>query len=118
MGLQRTTWAAQNKTVGLSPRYLDSRAIEAVAKRMAPTKANDAFVWQQFINLGRPNPKKSKRYRCRHCQKDLAATSVGRPKEHLAACEIWQAKQQQERQAQEEAGYLPSYSEAVQKKIT
>jgi hypothetical protein len=85
---------------------------------MAPTKANDAFVWQQFINLGRPNPKKSKRYRCRHCQKDLAATSVGRPKEHLAACEIWQAKQQQERQAQDEAGYLPSYSEVVQKKIT
>ncbi|KJK73556.1 hypothetical protein H634G_11192 [Metarhizium anisopliae BRIP 53293] len=85
---------------------------------MAPTKANDAFVWQQFINLGRPNPKKSKRYRCRHCQKDLAATSVGRPKEHLAACEKWQAKQGQERQARDEAGHLPSYSEAIQKKIT
>ncbi|KID81003.1 transposase [Metarhizium guizhouense ARSEF 977] len=63
---------------------------------MAPTKANDAFVWQQFTNLGRPNPKKSKRYRCRHCQKDFAATSVGRPKEHLAACVKWQSKQQQE----------------------
>jgi hypothetical protein len=85
---------------------------------MAPTKANDAFVWQQFINLGRPNPKKSKRYRCRHCQKDLAATSVGRPKEHLAACEKWQAKQHEERHARDEAGFLPSYSEAIQKKIT
>ncbi|EFZ03824.2 transposase [Metarhizium robertsii ARSEF 23] len=85
---------------------------------MAPTKANDAFVWQQFTNLGRPNPKKSKRYRCRHCQKDFAATSVGRPKEHLAVCEKWQAMQQQERQVRDDAGYLPSYSEAIQKKIT
>ncbi|KAM5529672.1 hypothetical protein FOXYSP1_17516 [Fusarium oxysporum f. sp. phaseoli] len=49
---------------------------------------------------------------------DFAATSVGRPKEHLAACEKWQAKQRQERQAQDNAGYLPSYSEAIQKKIT
>jgi hypothetical protein len=85
---------------------------------MARTNANDAFVWRQFINLGRPNPKKSKRYRCRHCQKDFAATSVGRPKEHLAACDKWQAKQQLERQVRDEASYLPSYSEAVQKKIT
>ena len=23
---------------------------------MAPTKSNDAFVWQQFVNLGRPKP--------------------------------------------------------------
>ncbi|KAI8416675.1 hypothetical protein FOFC_02988 [Fusarium oxysporum] len=45
-------------------------------------------------------------------------TSVGRPKEHLAACDKWQAKQRQERQARDNAGYLPSYSEAVQKKIT
>ncbi|KAG7413141.1 hypothetical protein Forpi1262_v017166 [Fusarium oxysporum f. sp. raphani] len=85
---------------------------------MAPTQANAAFVWRQFIDLGRSNSKKSKRYRCRHCQKDFAATSVGRPKEHLAACEKWQAKQRQERQAQDNAGYLPSYSEAIQKKIT
>ncbi|OAQ72001.2 transposase [Pochonia chlamydosporia 170] len=85
---------------------------------MAPTKANAAFVWRQFIDLGRSNPKKSKRYRCRHCQKDFAATSIGRPKEHLAACEKWQGKQQQERQAQDEAGHPPPYSEAIQKKIT
>ncbi|KAL5610541.1 hypothetical protein FOBRF1_006658 [Fusarium oxysporum] len=85
---------------------------------MAPTQANAAFVWRQFIDLGRSNSKKSKRYRCRHCQKDFAATSVGRPKGHLAACEKWQAKQRQERQAQDNAGYLPSYSEAIQKKIT
>ncbi|EXA30668.1 hypothetical protein FOVG_17965 [Fusarium oxysporum f. sp. pisi HDV247] len=85
---------------------------------MAPTQANAAFVWRQFIDLGRSNSKKSKRYRCRHCQKDFAATSIGRPKAHLAACEKWQAKQRQERQAQDNAGYLPSYSEAIQKKIT
>ncbi|OWT43221.1 transposase [Pochonia chlamydosporia 170] len=85
---------------------------------MAPTKANAAFVWRQFIDLGRSNPKKSKRYRCRHCQKDFAATAIGRPKEHLAACEKWQGKQQQERQAQDEAGHPPPYSEAIQKKIT
>ncbi|RYC80316.1 hypothetical protein BFJ63_vAg16794 [Fusarium oxysporum f. sp. narcissi] len=85
---------------------------------MAPTQANAAFVWRQFIDLSCSNSKKSKRYRCRHCQKDFAATSVGRPKEHLAACEKWQAKQRQERQAQDSAGYLPSYSEAIQKKIT
>ncbi|EGU72889.1 hypothetical protein FOXB_16602, partial [Fusarium oxysporum f. sp. conglutinans Fo5176] len=72
----------------------------------------------KFIDLGRSDSKKSKRYRCRHCQKDFAATSIGRPKEHLAACEKWQAKQRQERQAQDNAGYLPSYSEAIQKKIT
>ncbi|KAI7767319.1 hypothetical protein LZL87_014070 [Fusarium oxysporum] len=72
---------------------------------MAPIQANAAFVWRQFIDLGRSNFKKSKRYRCRHCQKDFAATSVGRPKEHLAA-------------SQDNAGYLPSYSEAIQKKIT
>lgn len=95
-----------------------SLPIEGIAKKMAPTQANAAFVWRQFIDLGRSNSKKSKRYRCRHCQKDFAATSVGRPKEHLAACEKWQAKQRQERQAQDNAGYLPSYSEAIQKKIT
>ncbi|EXA32089.1 hypothetical protein FOVG_16665 [Fusarium oxysporum f. sp. pisi HDV247] len=85
---------------------------------MPPIKADAAFVWRQFIDLGRSNCKKSKRYRCRHCQKEFAATSVGRPKEHLAACDKWQAKQRQERQARDNAGYLPSYSEAVQKKIT
>ncbi|KAF4333933.1 transposase [Fusarium beomiforme] len=85
---------------------------------MAPDQANAAFVWRQFIDLGRSNSKKSKRYRCRHCQKDFAATSVGRPKEHLAACVKWQAKQRQERQAQYNTCYLPSYSEAIQKKIT
>ncbi|KAL5611143.1 hypothetical protein FOBRF1_007260 [Fusarium oxysporum] len=95
-----------------------SLPIEDITKKMAPTQANAAFVWRQFIDLGRSNSKKSKRYRCRHCQKDFAATSVGRPKEHLAACEKWQAKQRQERQAQDNAGYLPSYSEAIQKKIT
>ncbi|RYC77676.1 hypothetical protein BFJ63_vAg19451, partial [Fusarium oxysporum f. sp. narcissi] len=84
-----------------------SLPIEGIAKKMAPTQANAAFVWRQFIDLGRSNSKKSKRYRCRHCQKDFAATSVGRPKEHLAACEKWQAKQRQERQAQDNAGYLP-----------
>ncbi|KAL5591123.1 hypothetical protein FOBRF1_014680 [Fusarium oxysporum] len=72
---------------------------------MAPTKADAAFCWRQFIDLGRSDSKKSKRYRCRHCQKDFAATSIGRPKEHLAA-------------SQDNAGYLPSYSEAIQKKIT
>ncbi|KAH7465451.1 hypothetical protein FOMA001_g17280 [Fusarium oxysporum f. sp. matthiolae] len=85
---------------------------------MPPIKADAAFVWRQFIDLGRSNCKKSKRYRCRHCQKEFAETSVGRPKEHLAACDKWQAKQRQERQARDNAGYLPSYSEAVQKKIT
>ncbi|KAG7424265.1 hypothetical protein Forpi1262_v014490 [Fusarium oxysporum f. sp. raphani] len=85
---------------------------------MPPIKADAAFVWRQFIDLGRSNSKKSKRYRCRHCQKEFAETSVGRPKEHLAACDKWQAKQRQERQARDNAGYLPSYSEAVQKKIT
>ncbi|OBS16086.1 hypothetical protein FPOA_13171 [Fusarium poae] len=85
---------------------------------MPPIKADAAFVWRQFIDLGRSNSKKSKRYRCRRCQKDFAATSVGRPKEHLATCDKWQAKQRQERQARDNAGYLPSYSEAVQKKIT
>jgi hypothetical protein len=95
-----------------------SLPIEGIAKKMAPTQANAAFVWRQFIDLGRSNSEKSKRYRCRHCQKDFAATSVGRPKEHLAAWEKWQAKQRQERQAQDNSGYLPSYSEAIQKKIT
>ncbi|RMJ01466.1 hypothetical protein CDV36_015788, partial [Fusarium kuroshium] len=85
---------------------------------MAPAKADAAFVWRQFSDLGRSNPKKSKRYRCRHCQKEFAATSVGRPKEHLATCDKWQGKQRQERQARDKAGYLPSYSDAVQKKIT
>jgi hypothetical protein len=85
---------------------------------MAPVQASAAFVWRQFIDLGRSSPKKSKRYRCRHCQKDFVATSIGRPKEHLAACEKWQAKQRQERQAQDNTRYLPSYSEATQKKIT
>ena len=85
---------------------------------MPPIKADAAFVWRQFIDLGRSDCKKSKRYRCRHCQKEFAATSVGRPKEHLATCDKWQAKQRQERQARDNAGYLPSYSEAVQKKIT
>ncbi|KAF5706007.1 transposase [Fusarium mundagurra] len=85
---------------------------------MPPIKADAAFVWRQFIDLGRSNCKKSKRYRCRHCQKEFAATSVGRPKEHLAACDKWQARQRQERQARDNAGYLPSYSEAIQKKIT
>ncbi|KAG7429008.1 hypothetical protein Forpi1262_v009537 [Fusarium oxysporum f. sp. raphani] len=104
--------------VDCNPALCHSLPIEGIAKKMAPTQANAAFVWRQFIDLGRSNSKKSKRYRCRHCQKDFAATSVGRPKEHLAACEKWQAKQRQERQAQDNAGYLPSYSEAIQKKIT
>ncbi|KAG7425131.1 putative AC transposase [Fusarium oxysporum f. sp. raphani] len=96
----------------------NSLLYEGIVKKMPPIKADAAFVWRQFIDLGRSNCKKSKRYRCRHCQKEFAATSVGRPKEHLAACDKWQAKQRQERQARDNAGYLPSYSEAVQKKIT
>ena len=92
--------------------------LKASPKKMAPAKADAAFILRQFIDLGRSNPKKSKRYRCRHCQKDFAATSIGRPKEHLAACEKWQAKQRQERRARDNTGCLPSYSEATQKKIT
>ncbi|UPL03731.1 hypothetical protein LCI18_014665 [Fusarium solani-melongenae] len=85
---------------------------------MAPAKADAAFIWRQFIGLGRSNLKKSKRYRYRHCQKDFAATSIGRPKGHLAACEKWQAKQRQERRAWDDTGCLPSYSEATQKKMS
>ncbi|KAG8664105.1 uncharacterized protein FPOAC1_013397 [Fusarium poae] len=86
---------------------------------MFPTRSFVGHILQrQFIDLGRSNCKKSKRYRCRHCQKEFAATSVGRPKEHLATCDKWQAKQRQERQARDNASYLPSYSEAVQEKIT
>ncbi|WJG34586.1 uncharacterized protein FOBCDRAFT_247479 [Fusarium oxysporum Fo47] len=71
-------------------------------KRSSARKSRSGCM--SFIDLSCSNSKKSKRYRCRHCQKDFAATS--------------QAKQRQERQAQDSAGYLPSYSEAIQKKIT
>jgi hypothetical protein len=51
-----------------------------------------------------------------------ARRSLQRPllggRKSTSLCDKWQAKQRQERQARDNAGYLPSYSEAVQKKIT